>query len=458
MATSDDVGRSKAELRSKVKRCLNVLDPTRPIVFDGAELIKDGLDEKFYVQGLHGEGKDLIQTLSDRIDFDEGGGTYLFSGNRGTGKTSELMRLAKLLKDQGCEVFYVDMAEYLNFTMSIEVTDFLISVLGGLSEKIEERYGCAPAGTGFFERVWNFLQSEVKVEGLDLGVGGEGVKASLKMSLRQDPTFKQKLQEGTRGHVARLVTEAQAFVQDAIAEVRRHNAPDKKIVLLLDSVERLRGVGDNKDVAAVFKSAETLFSGHADKLRFQSLHLVCTIPPYLSALAGNLAALYSGGKIYMLPSVHVYECRPSDGCEPARSESGLGAMVQIIDRRFAEWREFFTQPQMIRLAANSGGDLRDFFRMLGLCITEALYQETLPLPDSVIDSAESALRNDMPLARDDKVWLSKVRRSHERELESLDKLPDFARLTEGKYILNYRNGDDWFDVHPLLRSVAVSGA
>ena len=386
-----------------------------------------------------------MRILADRIDFDEGGGTYLFSGNRGTGKTTEMMRLAQSLRELNCEVFYVDMAEYLNLTVSVEITDFLISVLGGFSEKIEERFGVDPARPGFFERIWNFLSSEVKVEGLELEGGHGDIKAKLKMSLQQNPTFKQKLQEGTRGHVARLVQEAREFVHGAIDEIRSKTALDRKVVLLLDSVERLRGVGDNKDVGEVFKSAETLFSGHADKLRFPPLYLVCTIPPYLSALAGNLAALYSGGKIYMLPSVHVYECCPQDGNPPVQSVEGLTAMTEIIAKRFPDWNEFFTKEQLQRLAANSGGDLRDFFRMVGLSISEALYQQSLPLPDSVIASAESALRNDMPLARDDKEWLKKIRKSHDRELDSLDRLPDFARLTEGKYILNYRNGDDWFD-------------
>lgn len=445
-----------AKLRPVVKKCVNALDATRPIVFGNDKLIERGEDESLYVPCLHGGGKDLMRILADRIDFDEGGGTYLFSGNRGTGKTTELMRLAQSLRELNCEVFYVDMAEYLNLTVSVEITDFLISVLGGFSEKIEERFGADPARTGFFERIWNFLSSEVKVEGLELEGGHGDIKAKLKMSLQQNPLFKQKLQEGTRDHVARLVQEAREFVHGAIDQIRSKTASDRKVVLLLDSVERLRGVGDKKDVGEVFKSAETLFSGHADKLRFPPLYLVCTIPPYLSALAGNLAALYSGGKIYMLPSVHVYECCPQDGNPPVQSEDGLAAMVEIVTRRFPEWHQFFTNEQLQRLAANSGGDLRDFFRMVGLSITEALYQKTLPLPDSVIASAESALRNDMPLARDDKEWLEKVRKSHDRELESLDRLPDFARLTEGKYILNYRNGDDWFDVHPLLRASLAS--
>lgn len=436
-----------AALRPKVKKCINALNPSQPIVFGSDNLVKNGADAALYVPGLHGGSKDLIRELTDQIDFDEGGGTYLFSGNRGTGKTTELMRLAYQLRQMGCEVFYVNMSEYLNLTMSVEITDFLISVLGGLSEKIEERFGTDPSRIGFFNRVENFLQANVKVDNFTFPVGA----IQLKMSLQQDPVFKKKLQEGMRGHVAQLVQESREFVSEAIGLIRAKTSVDKKIVLIVDSVEQLRGVGDSKDIAEVFKSAETLFSGHSDKLRFQSLHLVCTVPPYLSALAGSLAALYSGGKIFMLPSVHVYDCCPKNGEPPSQSEAGLTAMVEIVNKRFSEWKDFFTRVQMFRLAANSGGDLRDFFRMVKLCISQALYQPQLPMPDEVLTSAESDLRNDMPLAEDVKVWLKKIQQSHERELASLDRLPDFARLTESKYILNYRNGDDWFDVHPLLR-------
>lgn len=438
-------------LRPKIKKCLNALDASKPVVFGVNPLIENGVNEDLYVQGLHGSERALVQVLADRIDFDEGGGTYLFSGNRGTGKTTELMRLAQMLRDNDCEVFYVDMAEYLNLTMSVEITDFIICMLGGLSDKIEQRFGVNPNRTNFFERVWQFLQSEVKINELGLEVGGD-IKASLKMSLLENPNFKQKLQENTRGHVAKLMQEARSFVETAINDIRdRSNNPNKKVVLLLDSVERLRGVGDTDDISKVFKSVETIFSGHADKLHLPPLYLVCTVPPYLTALTGSLAALYSGGRIYMLPSVHVYAAKPASGQQPVTSDDGLKAMLDIVGRRFPEWGQFFTETQLLRLAANSGGDLRDFFRMVGLCITEALYQTALPLPDNVLDGAESALRNDMPLAEDDRLTLQRVAQKHDRQLASLDKLADFARLTEGKYILNYRNGDDWYDVHPLLR-------
>ena len=82
----------------------------------------------------------------------------------------------------------------------------------------------------------------------------------------------------------------------------------------------------------------------------------------------------------------------------------------------------------------------------------------LPVSDTLITDAEDAVRGDMlPIADDDRAWLRKITASHKPELPSLDALPDFARLQEGKYVLHYRNGEDWYDVHPLLRAEVKSG-
>ena len=57
----------------------------------------------------------------------------------------------------------------------------------------------------------------------------------------------------------------------------------------------------------------------------------------------------------------------------------------------------------------------------------------------------------LPLADDDRDWLCRIEHEHGAALPSLDELPGFARLQQGKYILQYRNGEDWFSVHPLRR-------
>ena len=441
------------DVRARAKALYNALDFSRPINFGQTELVEDdqAQSEELYVPSLHGGDAtfDPVQELADQIDFSVSSGAYLFTGNRGTGKTTELMRLAKILRGYGCAVFYVDLSEYLLLTQRVEITDFLISVLGALSEKVRDRFGEDVGRAGFLQRIWSFLNAEVKFEGIALPAG----PAQLKAALLHTPGFKEELQRRTRGHVQTLVEKAQQFALEVAEHVRHKlHEPDMKIVVIVDSVERLRGIGDSADVREVFKSAETLFGSHADLLRFTGLSVVYTIPPYLQALAGGLGAHYAGGRIYALPSVHVYECCPEPGQWPEVSDEGVGKLLAIVERRFAGHAEFFADGQLRQLARSSGGDLRDFFRMARLAVTRGPSVPTLPLPSRVIEDAEDAVRRDMlPIAHDDRAWLAKIAHSHRPELPSLDKLPEFARLQQGKYVLQYRSGEDWYAVHPLLR-------
>jgi hypothetical protein len=444
-----------SELRGRARVLYNALNFDTPVNFGQEELVPNGLGKDKYVDNLHGAAeRDPVQELANQIDLSDSAGAYLFTGNRGTGKTTELLRLATILREYDCEVFYADMADYLTLTQRIEVSDFLISVLGAFSEKIAERFKEAPGKPSFFERLRSFLNSNVQFTEIKVPAGWIEFKAAL----QQNPTFKEQLQEKTRGVIEQLVKQARDFALEAAQYVRGQRAnPDGKIVLIVDSVERLRGVGDTADIREVFKSAETLFSSHADKLRFTALNVVYTVPPYLSALAGALGSVYAGGRIYALPSVHIYECCPDPGNEPEPYAHGLEKMREIVERRSSDWRDFFTEAQLARLAQHSGGDLRDYLRMLRLAVARVLQSGQLPVPDVLITDAEDAVRGDMlPIADDDRNWLRKIMTSHKPELPSLDSLPDFARLQEGKYLLHYRNGEDWYDVHPLLRAEVKS--
>lgn len=441
------------DVRSRAKTFYNALDLDRPIDFGVAGLVDNGLDEALYVKNIHGEGdRDLVAELAGHIDFSASAGAYLFTGNRGTGKTTELLRLAKLLKGYGCEVFYADMSEYLILTQRIEISDFLISVLGAFSEKIAARFGNAPGRLGFFERVRSFLNTNVTFEELSLPVGA----AELKASLTQNPTFKEQLQIKTRGVVERLVKEARDFALEAVLQVRAQEAdPDRKVVLIVDSVERLRGVGDAEDIGEVFKSAATLFSSHADKLRFTGLTVIYTIPPYLSALAGGLGAYYAGGRIYYPPE------RPHLRV-PAGRRTGTGS-VRCRDREDGRDRGPAI-PRMagfLRRGAASAARAELRRRSAGLLPHAApeprpgprAAQAPRPGPDPDRCRGRGAQRHAAHRRR--RPRLARTDQGNDPNLPSLDQLSELARLQQGKYVLQYRNGEDWYDVHPLLRRAVV---
>lgn len=403
-------------------------------------------DDKCYVPhlGQAGDGADPIVGIKTRISWSEAASVSLLSGQRGCGKSTELRRLKKLLEAEGCVVFLSDMREYMNLTTSVEITDFLLSIMLGLGESFQAKYGEDPAHRGYGERLFDFLKTEVKFEELSGEVGGEVVKVGVKASLKEDPGFKKRLQKHLEGHVARLVQQAHAFATEIVSLVReKKNNPDQKVVFLVDSVEQIRGVGSS--AAEVHRSVENLFSIHADSLHLPLLHVVYTIPPYLCALTPGLGRHLGGGIVDNLPSIHVFK---KDG-KP--DTDGLEVIRRIIECRFPNWQTIFSEAQLTRMALATGGDLRNLFRLISTALVKTSGR-SIPVADEIITEAENHLRREMlPIAEADRVWLQKITASKQSELASVEELPRLARFFDTSLVLNYRNGEDWYDVHPLLK-------
>ena len=404
-------------------------------------------DRTLYVDDLHpqADGCDLIVQLADQIDWDEGGGTYLFTGPTGSGKTTELHRLRKVLADRGMDVFFVDLGQHLHLDSPVAITDFLLAVMEGFGDDVRATKGANVLTRNYFERLAGFLQTDVKIE--EIGVSAN--VADVKLALRQDPDFKQRLQERSRNHVSRLVAEAREFVRDTLRAVEGANSGAKrKTILIVDSAEKIRGLGDQ--ATTVYRSVHDLFARHAENLRFTGLHVVYTVPQYLMALGGNIASLYSSGTVYALASVHLFARRSR-----APETAGLERMVEVVARRFPEWEQVFQASLLKDIALRSGGDIRDYFRMLRLCLGKAsqkrVGQETPRVTEEIKNGAIAMARRDMlPIADKDLVWLRRIASTHDPSLPEVADLVTFARFCDGKTVLNYRNGDDWFDVHPLI--------
>ena len=356
-----------------------------------------------------------------------------------------MRRLQRLLEEADATVFYADMSEYLLSTKEIEISDFLISVTGALSERIAERYdGATPGDRGYWERLVHFLQSEVELETLSTKLG----PATLKASLKTDPHFKRELQRAARGHVAKLVQEAHDFVAEAVAFVReRERAPDRKVVLLVDSVERIRGIGS--EAMEVYESVRDLFVGHAENLQLPSLHVVYSVPPYLSVLAAGAGGLLGGAVARRLVSVHTVLHHSS---EP--DPNGLSILRDVVERRCPDWRALLDEDAMDRFSIYSGGDLRELFRLIRLSLPSVHDDGQLPLDVDAVEAAADTARTEMlPIPLEHMDWLKRIAATHVSCLERDADLPTLAHFLDNRLVLVYRNGEDWYDVHPLLREV-----
>jgi len=407
-------------------------------------------DDPVYVKELNckgASGADPIEEIATEIDWQQGGGVCLFTGQRGTGKSTELQRLQKRLEQLGIVAFYADMAEYILLTKPIEISDFLISISGALSDRIaaDRRFGQNLTGLSYWDRLKNFLQTKVEFKEVSAKLGAVDIKAALK----GDPDFKEKLQMAARGHVTQLVRESHLFFADAVTSLRQNSTnSDLKVALLVDSVERVRGVGGDETMK-VFESVRDLFFGHAEHLRIPFVHLVYTVPPYLSVLAPAAGSLMGGATVRRLVSTHIFKDRSRES-----DNQGLALLRDVIEARYTEWRKIFSQEALDRLALSSGGDLREFFRLLRLCLPAVQDDAQLPLSAEAVAHAENAARTEMlPIPSNHLAWLKRIAKSHAPCLKEEADLPLLAHFLDNRLVLNYRNGDDWYDVHPLLRKV-----
>jgi hypothetical protein len=399
------------------------------------------------INGQDASGTDAVSAIATEIDFQTGGGVCLFTGQRGTGKSTELKRLQAELEKLGIVAFYADLSEYVLLTKPIEISDFLISMAGALSDRIhaDQRFAKNPLYRNYWERLGHFLQS--KVEFKELGIKVEGL-ADIKASLKNDPDFKQRVQQAARGHVAQIVRDAHTFFADAVQMLRASSGqPDLKVVLIVDSIERIRGVGD--EAMAVYESVRNLFFAHAEHLRIPPLHIVYTVPPYLSVLAAGAGALMGGATVRRLVSTHIFRDRSRDV-----DDSGLALMRNVIGLRHATWAQLFQKAALDRLAISSGGDLREFFRLIRQCLPAVRDDAQLPLSVSAVAHTETAARAEMlPIPSDQLTWLKQIAATHDTCLKTNDDLPLLAHFLDNRLVMNYRNGTDWYDVHPLLRDV-----
>ncbi len=406
-------------------------------------------DHPFYYPLLESSPeKDPVERLALAIDLAVDQSVHLLTGFRGNGKSTQLRRLRARLQQDGCRVFLVDMQDFVHMTTPIDLTDFTLSLVAALTKEVESSQDLRPTDPGFVARLWDTLQREVEVGDLKLKGEVGGIGAELGLRLATDASFKKLIQKRLKAHKARLMEEARRFVENLVEEIRRtQGTPDRKVVLLVDSLEQLRGSGG--DAPEFYESVIDLFSGEAANLRYPKLHIVYTVPPYLLPLGKNLSRSHDAGEIAVWPNLHV---RTRHG---AADPTGLKAAEDLIATRSPRWERVLSRPQLHRLATASGGDLRDLFRLLREVATTLLIRTrrdpAATLDDAALDYVERALQNELrPASEQELAWLRIIHETKETRLGKPRDMHELMRFLDGNVVMSYANGSPWYDVHPLL--------
>jgi hypothetical protein len=412
-------------------------------------------DDPRYVPGLHGSAEeDVISALLEEILTrpEQSSQLFYFTGQRGTGKSTELRRLEQSLLAEATQVIRFDSLDFITETEKVSVESVLLLVTAGLAAWADEFYKedflAAPAWTRF--AAW--LQSEVVIS----EVSAAGLKLQLK---EQQLSVADKI----RGLSSPLewTKKVQSFAGE-IVDFIRQRSQRQRVAVIVDSLERLRGVA-GADQDAMFQHVVTTFAGDFDRLRIPGASVVYSVPPYLALLADvrNFVTCHSlaSVRVFNKPLVGSLHCTDRRLPRP----EGLEKMRGLIARRYAAWEQVLSAAALDALALASGGDLRHFMqRLVSGVVGQAQFAlDRLPLqPDDAIvqrvldenrgETERLTVRSEWPLLADI------AQRHNAFAADRGDSLRTLARLFDTRVILNYRNGAEWFDIHPLLWSLIDS--
>lgn len=429
------------------------LDFERPLDVD------NGADAALYVADMHTtNGISPVDELRTNIEMSERPGTWLFTGHRGVGKSTELRRMAADLRKQGHLVIVADMGEYLNLAEPVNTETLLLTLVAALADGADHALGGQRLETGYAQRLWGYLTTtEVALAELNPELALGDSKLSFKVQLKDSPAFREKVVKAVQGALGKLASRVRQFAKTVADDLRAQRGQAARVILILDSLERLRVTG--ADAQVCYDAIARTFDVNGEHLKMEFIDVIYSVPPYLPFLVPRIGS-YFGVEVCTLPHVKVFETPSTwkkgdkEASQPlAPCATGVALMVSSVVKRYAAVEQLVPRAMLERLALASSGSVRDYFRLLkSVCTKAKVANASVPLQgDQWISMAEQVLRNEMPLAKDDKAWLREVRKTHGTGLDSMSSLHQLARLFDSGVILNYRNGRDWCDVHYLLQ-------
>ncbi len=397
-------------------------------------------DDDRYVDLTENRGvKQIAKTITRRIKRSEENARIklLFTGHRGSGKTTELLRLQQELEGNKFFTIYMDVEDMLDLG-SLSYLDVLVAMAKQVEAGLRAHTMALPAV--LLDDIAQWFSEHIVEESKFREMQGEistGAKAgstipffaeffaSITASVKAGSSQRESIRIALKRELSVFMNRLNVLIATAREHVQANGYRD--IVLIVDGMEKMHyelnadGVSTHTD----------LFVRHAEQLRAPQCHIIYTVPVSL-AYNQNLGADFDD--IQVLPMVRT-------------DAAGIAKLTELVERR-VDTQQVFSEPELVEhLVRASGGVVRDLMRLVSLAADTD--EDTIAAAD--VDYALRTLRNeydrlihsnDIPIFR---------RIQQERRIQGGDE--EAARLLNLRLVLEYQNGERWAALHPAAADI-----
>jgi hypothetical protein len=405
-------------------------------------LTKEELDA-FWVNYGEESIEELNLLLNGEVD-NPFGVKKIFCGHRGCGKSTLLAKVSAYQRDNYFTIFF-DIRDIIQ-PSAIDHINILFAIgLRAFIAAEEAELGIPPS---MKQDLYKWFASKVEI---DLDETGGGIEANLldliKLKLKRESTTRTELRKEFERNIEDLVEKL-----NVIATFIKSSS-GKPLLVIVDDLDKIS-----------LDTAQTIYRDNINSLIAPNFSIIYTFPIASYRSIPIVAAIRSvlSDPFVVMPVTQLVP-QKERRCQDCQETKG----IQILQEALCKRLEFagLNTPDIIDTDVSrdiiifSGGLLREAIRIVYYCATECIkraYRDP-QLTSTKID--RSALD----------VVVKKIRLEFEpaigrRQLELLTATynnfqpddaiePAFLDLLHGLYILEYQNGETWYDVHPIVAQI-----
>ncbi len=355
---------------------------------------------------------------------------FFFSGHRGCGKSTELLHLMSNSKIM--EKFWP-----INFSIreeadiiDLDFRDILLSIGGRMFREYRKNGGKLPEQLLKELNTWRGkVEEEVKtIRGLpvqyELGAGMEAFFVNAGLKMKMEPKTRSEIRQVFERDITGLISVINNIATAIYSKEKR--IP----LILIDDLDKPE-----------LEKARAIFHDRREIMMQPNCAIVYTVS---SALFYSKDFDSIRDQAVFLPNINLHpRLKPSEQVEEG---------YEILERFVKQRMDLnLIDPNALQQAITySGGVFREMARLMRTAIGQARRHKTARVEIDDVEFAATEIRNEYRriLEKEDIEILKKVQ--IDNRLEYNDRLTPLLQLLA---LLEYRDGENWCDVHPVLRDL-----
>ncbi|MGK7893850.1 MAG: ATP-binding protein [Xenococcus sp. (in: cyanobacteria)] len=409
---------------------------------------------------------DVLRELGRKIIRSHNPTCQLYTGHRGVGKSTELLRLKEHLEENNFFVVYFAANDEDIDIEDTEYADILLACTKHLVQtiKLEDKNPLKALSNWLQQRTQSFqdlLLTKLSFEDLTLEQQVSQF-AKITATLKAQPDNRREIRDRIHANAPSLLEALNQFIEAAKKSLPKNR---RDLVLIVDNLDRIveRQKGENQP-----SNYDEIFIKRHEQMRGLECHVIYTVPIAMVYSERCTQLQNNFDETDVLPMIMVSDRNNQP------NERGLQKFRDIIAKRIAqvtldndpvigenlaqnlETEVLDSTETLEKLCLMSGGHVRLLMQMMQKALD---WTDELPISQRsvriAIEEAKDFYRNTIF----EHQWEILRKVADAKEIPNHEHDKEYSRLLASRCILEYRYYDEnyklnrWHDVHPLVKDL-----